>query len=177
MSLNPGLLRRVDSFKRECKCKCIAFQCFLCMIYSGFSILDGDNLFISNLSNGIDLYSLRTMQRLRHYESVVTVNVPYQVALARQALDRVVLGDAKGMLQVYDRATGELVHRLQHKTKGRVQVLDVSVLKTTYTLLTKIFLGSEYARGRVYCCCVICSGPECSNSTLEFERVLSGSQG
>jgi hypothetical protein len=147
------------------------------MIYSGFSILDGDNLFISNLSNGIDLYSLRTMQRLRHYESVVTVNVPYQVALARQALDRVVLGDAKGILQVYDRATGELVHRLEHKTKGRVQVLDVSVLKTAYTLLTKIFLGSEYARGRVYCCCVICSGPECSHSTLEFERVLSGSQG
>jgi len=113
--------------------------------YSGFSILDGDNFFISNLSNGIDLYSLRTMQRLRHYESVVTVNVPFQIALARQALDRVVLGDAKGILQVYDRATGELVQRLHHKTKGRVQVVDVSLLKIIYTLLTKIFLGWEYA--------------------------------
>src|ERR1700734_3685152 len=99
------------------------------MIYSGFSILDGDNLFISNLSNGIDLYSLRTMQRLRHYESVVTVNIPFQIALARQALDRVVLGDAKGILQVYDRATGELVQHLEHNTKGRVQVVDVSLLK------------------------------------------------
>ena len=99
------------------------------MIYSGFSALDGDNLFISNLSNGIDLYSLRTMQRLRHYESVVTVNIPFQIALARQALDRVVLGDAKGILQVFDRATGELVHHLEHNTKGRVQVVDVSLLK------------------------------------------------
>jgi hypothetical protein len=97
------------------------------MIYSGFSVLDGDNLFISNLSNGIDLYSLRTMQRLRHYESVVTVNIPFQIALARQALDRVVLGDAKGILQVYDRATGELVQHLEHNTKGRVQVVDVSL--------------------------------------------------
>jgi hypothetical protein len=116
------------------------------MSNSGFSILDGDNLFISNLSNGIDLYSLRTMQRLRHYESVVAVNVPLQIALARQALDRVVLGDTRGILQVYDRATGELVHRLEHKTKGRVQVVDVSLLEilVVYMLLTKIFLGWEY---------------------------------
>jgi len=85
------------------------------------------------------------MQRLRHYESVVTVNVPFQIALARQALDRVVLGDAKGILQVYDRATGELVQCLHHKRKGRVQVVDVSLLKIIYTLLTKIFLGWEYA--------------------------------
>jgi hypothetical protein len=99
------------------------------MIYSGFSILEGDNLFISNLSNGIDLYSLRTMQRLRHYESAVTVNVPFQIALARQALDRIVLGDAKGILQVYNRATGELVDHLEHKTKARVQVVDVSLLR------------------------------------------------
>ena len=99
------------------------------MIYSGFSILEGDGLFISNLSNGIDLYSLRTMQRLRHYESAVAVNVPLQIALARQALDRIVLGDTKGVLQVYDRATGELVDHLEHKMKGCIQVVDVSLLK------------------------------------------------
>src|ERR1700678_1910876 len=82
MSLNLGLIRRVVSFKRECKCIiCIGFQCLLCMTYSGFSILDGVNLFISNLSNGIDLYSLCTMQRLRHYESLVTVNVPFRLRL------------------------------------------------------------------------------------------------
>src|ERR1700728_5311015 len=136
MSLNLGLLRRVVSFKRECKCICLGFHQILSMIYSGFSILDGDNIFISNLSNGIDLYSLRTMQRLRHYESAVTVNVPLQIALARQALDRVVLGDASGILQVYDRATGELVQRLEHITKGRVQVVDVSLIKIVYTIFT-----------------------------------------
>ena len=76
------------------------------------------------------------MQRLRHYESVVTVNVPFQVALARQALDRVVYGDASGVLRVYDRETGELVHCLGHQVKGHVQVVDVSLLlkNQLYTL-------------------------------------------
>jgi hypothetical protein len=94
--------------------------------YSGFSFVDGDSLFISNLSNGVDLYSLRTMQRLRHYEVPVTINVPLQVALARQNLDRVVVGGVDGAVRVYDRTTGELVLRLGHKVKGRVQVVDVS---------------------------------------------------
>ena len=66
------------------------------------------------------------MQRLRHYEVPVTINVPLQVALARQNLDRVVVGGVYGTVRVYDRATGELVHRLEHKVKGRVQVVDVS---------------------------------------------------
>jgi hypothetical protein len=69
---------------------------------------------------------------------VVTVNVPFQVALAWQALDHVVLGDASGILRVYDRETGELVQCLEHQVKGRVQVVDVSLLKISYTLLTKI---------------------------------------
>jgi hypothetical protein len=78
------------------------------------------------------------MQRLRHYDSVVTVNVPFQIALARQALDRVVLGDARGILRVYDRETGELVNCLEHQVKGRVQVVDVSpTKKSLFTLLTK----------------------------------------
>jgi hypothetical protein len=66
------------------------------------------------------------MQRLRHFEAPVTINVPLQIALARQNLDRVVVGGVDGAVRVYDRATGELVHRLGHKVKGRVQVVDVS---------------------------------------------------
>ena len=93
---------------------------------SGFSFVDGDSLFISNLSNGVDLYSLRNMQRLRHYEAPMSINVPLQVALARQNFDRVVVGGVDGAVRVYDRTTGELVHRLGHKAKGHIQVVDVS---------------------------------------------------
>ena len=56
----------------------------------------------------------------------MTINVPLQVALARQNLDRVVVGGVDGVIRVYDRFTGELLHRLGHKVKGRVQVVDVS---------------------------------------------------
>ena len=66
------------------------------------------------------------MQRLRHYEVPVTINVPLQVALARQNLDRVVVGGVDGAVRVYDRTTSELVLRLGYKVKGRVQVIDVS---------------------------------------------------
>ena len=149
----------------------------LTMIYSGFSILDGDNLFVSNLSNRIDLYSLCTMQQLWHYESLVTINIPFQIALAQQALDCVVLGDVRGRLQVYDHVTGKLVHCLEHKTKGCIQIIDVSLLQIVYTLLTKTSLGWEYTQGRVYCCCVICSGSEWSDSTLVSERVPSHPSG
>lgn len=96
------------------------------VIHSGYSRLEGDHLFVSNLSDGIDLYSLRTMQRIRHYEHTVKVNVPLQIALARQVLDWVVMGGDNGFVSIYERATGERIHHLEHKIKGRVQVVDVS---------------------------------------------------
>ena len=66
------------------------------------------------------------MQQLRHYEAPVTINVPLQVALARQNLDRVVVGGVDGAVRIYDNATSELVNRLGHKVKGCIQVIDVS---------------------------------------------------
>ena len=72
------------------------------------------------------------MQRLRHYEALVTINVPVQVTLARQNLDCVVVGGVDGAIHIYDRATGELVYSLGHKVKGCVQVVDVSTDILTY---------------------------------------------
>jgi hypothetical protein len=66
------------------------------------------------------------MQRLQHYEALVTINVLVQVTLARQNLDHVVVGGVDGAVHIYDHATSELVHSLGHKVKGHVQVIDVS---------------------------------------------------
>lgn len=154
---------RVVSFKHECKCIIfLGFEHFLSVVYSGLSVSDGETLFLSKLSNVF-----------RHFESAVTVNLPFQW----QALDHILFGDTRGILQVYDCVTGELIHRLQHKSKGPIHVVDVSLLKTVHILLTKIFIGWEYTRRRVYCCCFICFGSECINPTLVFERVPSGSSG
>jgi hypothetical protein len=85
------------------------------------------------------------MQRLRHYDALVTINVPLQVALARLNLDRVVVGGVNGDVHVYDRTTGELVHRLGHKVKGRVQVVDVSDPTFQHTCaMTNNVLGGKH---------------------------------
>lgn len=100
----------------------------LMQFISGFSMLEGDNLFVHNLSNGVDLYSLRTMQRIRHFEYTPTINVPLQVSLARHGLDWVVIGGVDRTPRIYDRSTGELLCRLEHNPAGRVQVVEVSLL-------------------------------------------------
>ena len=67
------------------------------------------------------------MQRIQHFDYNVKHNVPLQVCLARQALDWVVMGGDVGVAHVYDRATGNLVRRLEHGCKNLVQVVDVSL--------------------------------------------------
>ena len=126
MLLTHGHSSQAGSYRQECK-SLLPNSFFFGYLNgtSGYSFLEGDSIFISNLSNGIDLYSLRTMQRLRHYEAPVTINVPLQVSLARHTLDRVIMGGVDGTVRIYDRATGELVDQLEHKVSGRVQVVDV----------------------------------------------------
>ena len=62
----------------------------------------------------------------------MTINVPVQVAFARQNLDCVVVGGVDSAIHVYDCATGELIHSLGHKVKGCIQVVDVSTDVLTY---------------------------------------------
>ena len=62
----------------------------------------------------------------------MTINVPVQVALARQNLDCMVVEGVDSAIHIYDCTTGELVHGLGHKVKGCLQVVDVSTDVLTY---------------------------------------------
>ena len=75
------------------------------------------------------------MQWLWHHEAQVTINVPVQVALARQNFDCVVVGGVDGAIHIYDHATGELVYSLGHKVKGRIQVVDVIITSNFRSVL------------------------------------------
>jgi len=130
------------------------------IIYSGYSLIDGDSLFISNLSNGIDLYSLHSMQWIRHYEHAVTINVPLQVALAKQALDWVVMGGVDGIICIYDHASGELIHQLEHCVGGCVQVINVSDYWIGRQPVAHEASDAEYTQNEVDCCCLIHSWQE-----------------
>ena len=86
--LSHGHSSQVVYYKQECRCFILIFWLNLFKPYdSGFSFVDGDNLLVSNLSNGVNLYSLHTMQQLQHYKAAMTINVPLQVELARQNLN------------------------------------------------------------------------------------------
>jgi hypothetical protein len=69
------------------------------------------------------------MQRIRHYAHSATINLPLQIALARQPKDWVVMGGADGIVRVYDRFTNQLLHQFEHAKKGRAQAVDVSPLE------------------------------------------------
>ena len=113
---------------------------------------------------------MRTMQRITHYDYTAPINVPLQLTLARQALDWVLLGGVDGVVRVYNRATGELVHRLEHQAKGRVQVVDVST--STAPLHTQPLthsLGPQHAREGGDCRCLDRPRPAVAYSTLVLE--------
>ena len=84
------------------------------------------------------------MQWLRHYEAAMTINVPLQVALARQNLDCVVVGGVDSTAHVYDHATRKLVDHLGHKVKGCIQVIDVSVPAFQHPSVSNNSLGGKY---------------------------------
>ena len=117
------------------------------------------------------------MQRVRHYEHAVTVNVPLQIALARQALDWVVMGGVDGIIRVYDRATGGLVHQLEHQFGGRVQVVEVSGHWTGKRLVTYTTSDAEYTRDRVDCRRLIHSWQKVQNPALARKGLTENSTG
>ena len=74
----------------------------------------------------------------------MTINVPLQVALAKQNLDCMVVGGVDGTAHVYDYAIGELVDRLGHKVKGCVQVVDVSIPTFQHPSVSNKILGGKH---------------------------------
>jgi len=50
---------------------------------SGSTCLDGQQLFIANLHDGVDRYSLSTIYRSQIYHHTILVNVPLQIPVAR----------------------------------------------------------------------------------------------
>ena len=74
----------------------------------------------------------------------MTINVPLQVALARQNLNCVVVGGVDSTAHVYDCATSELVNHLGHKVKGHIQGVDVSIPTFQHPSVSNKFLGGKH---------------------------------
>ena len=74
----------------------------------------------------------------------MTINVPLQVALARQNLNHMVVEGVDGTVHVYDCATSELANHLGHKVKGCIQVVDVSIPTFQHPSVSNKFLGGKH---------------------------------
>ena len=79
----------------------------------GHAELDGSNLIVSNLVNGIDQYAIPTMERLQTFSHTILRNVPLQVTVARDG-QWIVLGGDDGFARIYDRWSGQFLRRLEH---------------------------------------------------------------
>ncbi|KZP10215.1 hypothetical protein FIBSPDRAFT_690704, partial [Athelia psychrophila] len=80
---------------------------------SGASAQLGQQLVISNLSNGLDLYTLPTMQLERTFTHTVAVNLILQVAIIPQRRWVIVGGD-DGFIRIFNLDSGNFLFSLVH---------------------------------------------------------------
>jgi hypothetical protein len=87
--------------------------------YRGHSIVCSANgaieqyLFVSNLLDGLDQYTLPTMELARHYPYTIKSNFLMQIATTNQGRWVIVGGD-DGFARVFDRSDGTLMQNLEH---------------------------------------------------------------
>ena len=95
---------------------CFDFETLSLLIhFSGHCIIGGDghSLVVSNLRDGIDLYSLPPSQPLRTFKHNITRNVPLVISSAFDGRITIV-GSDNGYARMYDPQMGMMTGVLQH---------------------------------------------------------------
>ena len=85
----------------------------LTIVRSGSTCLNGQQLLITNLQDGVDRYSLPIMHRAQSYNHTILVNVPLQISIARES-GWVIVGGDNGFARVFDYQTGAFREKLDH---------------------------------------------------------------
>ena len=86
---------------------------------SGFTAVspDGRDFYVSNLHNGVDQYLLPDLTLVRSFPQPLKENIPLQVTTAFDG-QVVIIGGDRGIVRVFNAATGNLVTALYHDEKG-----------------------------------------------------------
>jgi len=93
-----------------CRIKFVRCTHSLC---SGHATLDGHQLLLSNLVNGLDIYAIPTLLRTRSFPHTIHCNVVLKVAFVR-FMNWVVSGGDDGFGRLYDSRTGQFLQSLEH---------------------------------------------------------------
>ncbi|KAG1863244.1 WD40-repeat-containing domain protein [Suillus subalutaceus] len=71
----------------------------------GNTTLEGNFLLVSNLKDGVDKYSVPTLQCVQSYSHVILWNMPLQISIARQA-GLIFIGGNDGFARIFHYSTG-----------------------------------------------------------------------
>ena len=101
--------------KSECLhvCDYSNFQLWLSIVHNESACLDGQQLLITNLHDGVDQYVLPTMHLAQSYHHTIFINAPLQVLVAQEC-GWVVVGGDDGFMRVFDYQTGTFRGKLDH---------------------------------------------------------------
>lgn len=90
----------------------------------GNTTLEGNFLLVSNLKDGVDKYSVPSLQRVQSYSHVILRNVPLQISVARQA-GLIFIGGDDGFARIFNYSTGAFRGQLEHANRGD-QIIPVA---------------------------------------------------
>ncbi|KAG2108736.1 WD40-repeat-containing domain protein [Suillus discolor] len=79
--------------------------------------LKGNFLLVSNLKDGVDKYSVPSLQCVQSYSHVILCNVPLQISIARQA-GLIFIGGDDGFARIFNYSTGAFRGQLEHANWG-----------------------------------------------------------
>ena len=119
-SIEPWTLR----WSKQIRMRMYAFllynsQYFLMSTRSAHADLQGNSLAVSNLDDGLDIYSLPNMQLMKNCSHGNTNDRIFKVAFV--ANDQLVSGGKGGCARVYDVQSGQLLQTLEHD-KGELSL-------------------------------------------------------
>ena len=83
--------------------------------HSGDACLDGHNLLVSNLCDGVDKYTVPTLHQSQSYPHNVLVNVPLQISVVQQT-GMVLVGGDTGFAHIFNYHTSAFLNKLDHGT-------------------------------------------------------------
>ncbi|KAG1780879.1 hypothetical protein EV702DRAFT_949891, partial [Suillus placidus] len=83
----------------------------------GNTTLEGNFLLVSNLKDGVDKYSVPTLQHVPSYNHVILQNVPLQISVAQQA-GLIFIGGNDGFAHIFHYCTGAYRGQLEHGNHG-----------------------------------------------------------
>lgn len=92
----------------------MVFSPLIFLTTSGHAALEGGNLVVSNLSNGLDHYHFPSLQRIKGITFTIQKNKILEVAIIPEH-GWFLSGGDDGYARIYDSRTGQLLRKLQHE--------------------------------------------------------------